>query len=152
MAPKAPSEQQLRAMTPEQRMSVLVNARKLGGDLGRETEKLIDDLGLPLSSGALTVDDPLYLAMAELIWSREGRDAAEAAAEAGLPALAGVDPLLQREFGDRYNADVMATNNAGYILAELMRHSGYEEAGTAKCPAGCIAKSGIKWRRKTPLR
>ena len=86
--------------------------------------------------------------MADLIWSHEGRNAPGAA----LPALAGVDPLLQREFGDRYNADVQATNDAGYRLAELMRHSGYVENGSAKCSLGCVAKSGIKWQRMKPLR
>jgi hypothetical protein len=55
-----------------------------------------------------------------------------AATEKGLPALCGVEPLLTKELGSRYNPHYMGTNSAGVIMGELMRHLGYAAAAQAK--------------------
>ncbi|KQQ15541.1 hypothetical protein ASF59_14530 [Methylobacterium sp. Leaf121] len=64
---KAPTEVQIRAMTPEGRMTVRSRAAKLDTDVGRATVALIDGLGLPLSSGGMSLDDPVYREMQEIV-------------------------------------------------------------------------------------
>ena len=149
---KAPTEVQLRAMTPEQRMTVRSRAAKLGGDIGTATVTLIDSLYLPLSSGGMSEDHPLYLEMQEVVWSSVGRAAALRAVEQGLPAMAGVDPILQQVLGERYGREYQGTMNAGYIVGELMRHLGFEKGKEASLPPGCIAKTAATWLTKTPLK
>jgi len=83
--------------------------------------------------------------MEEIIWSPQGRTAALQAVSAGLPALAGVDPLLKAELGERYHPHNAGTINAGVITAALMRHLGYVEDGS-KAFDDCVAKSGMKWK------
>jgi hypothetical protein len=123
---KVPTELQLLAMTPEQRMTVRSRAVKLGGPIGNATVALIDSLNLPLSSGGISKDHPLYREMQEIVWSAEGKAAAVHTVEEGLPALAGIDPLLQKAMGDRYGREYQGTMNAGYIVCELMRFLGYD--------------------------
>ena len=84
--------------------------------------------------------------MHEIVFSKEGRAAAVSATEEGLPALAGVDPLIARALTVDYGKHNMTTATAGEIVAHLMRHLGYREAGrSGKMPAGCVAQSGMLW-------
>ena len=48
-----------------------------------------------------------------------------------------------------YGKHNMTTATAAEIVAHLMRHLGYREAGKhGKMPAGCVAKSAMLWERK----
>ncbi|WP_424360971.1 hypothetical protein [Methylocystis parvus] len=143
---KAPTETQLRAMTPEQRMLVRQRAAKLNNEIGAVTVALIDSLHLPLSSGGMSEDHPLYREMQEVIWSAEAKSAAVKAVEKGLPAMAGVDPILQRVMGERYGREYQGTMNAGYIVGEVMRYLGYDKVGEGPLPEGCVAKTAATWR------
>jgi hypothetical protein len=147
---KAPTETQLRAMTPEQRMTVRSNPVKLGGEVGCTTVALIDSLNLPLSSGGMSKDDPFYREMEEIVWSAEGKAAAVQAVEKGLPAMAGIDPLLRKGMGNRYGRESQGTMNAGSIVAELMRYLGYQKGKEADVPPGCVAKTAATWRKNKP--
>ncbi len=69
----------------------------------------------------MRASDPVYL-MDEIIWGTEGRKAALAATEKGLPALCCVEPLLMKEPGSRYNPHDMGTNSAGVIMGELEKY------------------------------
>jgi hypothetical protein len=141
---KAPTDTQLRAMTPEQRMTVRGNAAKLGGEVGNATMALIDSLNLPLSSGGMPKDDPVYRETEEIVWSAEGKAAAILAVEKGLPAMAGIDPLLRKAMGNRYGRESQGTMNAGSIVAE------YQKGKEADLPPGCIAKTAATWRKYKP--
>jgi hypothetical protein len=79
---------------------------------------LIDASGLALSSGGMRITDPTYIRMREIIWSNRA-GAIEAMAN-GLPALAGVEPLIANELGDRYHPHDLGTANAGSLIAELI--------------------------------
>ena len=149
---KAPTQAQLRAMTPEGRMTVRSRAAKLDTELGRATVALIDALGLPLSSGGMSLDDPVYREMQEIVWSTRARAAALEAVERGLPALAGVDPILQDIMGIRYGRAAQGTMNAVSLVAEIMRHAGYEKDGDGPLPATCIARTGALWKPSRSLR
>lgn len=139
-------------MTPDQRMSLLVNAQRIGGELGNATVALLNSLNLPLLSGGLTHDHPLYLEMNELIQSPAGKAAALQAVEAGLPAMAGIDPLLQERMGKRYSNEQMMTVSAGYLTGNLMLSLGYEkDREGAPLPDGCVARSSTTWKLKKRL-
>jgi hypothetical protein len=53
----------------------------------------------------MSEDHPLYREMQDIVWSAEGKTAAVGAVEAGFPAMAGVDPLLQKAMGERYGRE-----------------------------------------------
>lgn len=135
----------LKLMSPERRSQLYHNAVERRAKGGQEIIDLIDSSGLPLRSGGMTLSDPVYLKMEEIIWGQEGRKAALAATEKGLPALCGVEPLLRKELGTRYGPHDMGTVSAGSIIGELMRHLGYTTGGEAKCPDGGVAKTAMKW-------
>ena len=139
----------LKQMTPERRAILYQNAVKRREEGGQEIIDLLDSSGLPLSSGHMVSDDPAYRKMVEIVWGAEGRAAALAVTERGLPALAGVDPLISAALGDSYGPHDGGTLNAGYIQAGLMRHLGFTEAGQGKMPEGCVAKTAMKWKPRS---
>jgi hypothetical protein len=136
----------LRLMTPEQRAVLYQNAQKHRANGGEEIIKLIDSSGLPLSSGGMRTTDSEYIKMEEIVWSATGRQAAIEVSEKGLPALAGVEPMIVQALGPRYHPHDGGTVNAGYIVAGLMRHMDYVENGEGKMPAGSVAKTAMRWK------
>jgi len=145
--PKIPTLDEIRSWSPQKRLAIYQNARNHPDS--KPIVALIDQHGLSLSEGGLTNDDPVVIRMIEIIWSKEGRDAALAATAQGHPAVAGIDPLLQADLGDRYQKHDQGTMNAGFYVAELMRHLGYKAAGKKPCTSDCIAKTGETWVPKT---
>jgi hypothetical protein len=144
------SLENLQRMTPDKRRQLYQNAMKRRDNGGQAIIDLIDSSGLPLHYGeGLTNDDPTFLRMEEIIWSPQGKQALVNATEAGFPALSGVDPILQQELGLKYGPHDPGTASAGSLVAQVMRHLGYEQAGAGSCPEGCVAKTGAKWRLKT---
>ena len=143
MAKKVFTLEELRAWTPERRLTLYNNAKKHAD--GKYIVEMIDENGLSLSSGALSINDPLYLEMVDIAWSTDGRKAAVEATKAGFPALCGVDRLFRDRLGDKYHKHNMGTFSAGGAVAEVMRHLGYRQRGNGKCPADCVARTGIVW-------
>src|SRR5687768_16635859 len=93
----------LKRMTPDKRRQLYLNAAARREKGVQAIIDMIDASGLPLRYGeGLTNDDPTFLRMEEIIWSAEGHAAAVHAVATGLPALSGVDVLLQRELGSKY--------------------------------------------------
>ncbi len=121
--------------------------------LHRSAKRLIETIensGLDYSRPqGLLLESPLGRAMRAAIESDEGRRAAIEATDAGQAALAGIDPLLQRILGPDYENTYESTIQAGYLTAKMMRRLGYEDFRKAKLPEGCIATSGIVFK-KTP--
>jgi hypothetical protein len=97
--------------------------------------------------------DPEYLAMMAAIFSQEGRKAARLAADEHWPALSGVDKILSRTFIRYSEGRAYTIQNAGYIVAKLMRDDpefGYDKKGeNVPCAPGCIAKTGALWLPKS---
>jgi hypothetical protein len=133
----------LRALDIERRRNLYLNAKSRSG--GEYIVKLIDENGLPLSSGGLTADDPVYLEIVETAWSSEGRKAAVQATEDGYPAVAAIDRMLQKKLGDRYGKHDQGTVAAGAVVGEVMRHLGYKKLPAKACPSDCVAKTGAMW-------
>jgi hypothetical protein len=83
--------------------------------------------------------------MREVIYSNGGRAAALAATKAGLPAMAGIDPMLQEALGSDYGPHNMGTHTAGGIVGELMQSLGYKNVGQKPLPDHCVAKTAAVW-------
>lgn len=139
--------QKLAAMSVHERAELYRNACRLGHTpQGAALKTMLEVAGLPFSEdGCLSADDPIYLKMQDLIVSPEGRAAAVAAVKVGLPAMAGVDPLLQVQLGSDYGSHNMGTQTAGSMVAEVMRSLGYKKIGEASLPSNCVAKTAATW-------
>ena len=95
------------------------------------------------------MDKPIYKVVEQLVNSVEGVKRAVRATNDGLPALAGVDALLRLELGSEYARANNGAWWAGFAVAQVMRDMGFVEAGTGKCPSGCVADQGVVWKPKT---
>lgn len=136
-------EAKLRSMTVHDRHRLWINARKVDTEEAREMVRMIEGLGLPYSEpGSLKSDDPISIKMNEIIFSSEGKAAAIEATKNGLPALAGIDPLLSKALGVDYGSHNDGTIGAGYLVAQMMRMQGYKLSGRkGKLPPTCVAKT-----------
>lgn len=139
--------EELAAMSVHDRANLYRNASRLAHTPdGAALKKLLEEAGLPFSDDAcLTMDDPITIRMHEVINSPEGRAAAVAATKDGLPAMAGIDPMLQVALGVDYGAHNMGTATAGGLVGELMTSLGYKKASSKALPPHCVAKTAATW-------
>lgn len=141
--------EKLAALTVQKRHNVWKNARTRSEPDAIELVHVIEELGLPYSdSAALTMDDPVTIKMWEIINSDIGKAACIKATADGLPAIAGVDSLLNDALGIDYRGENMATVTAGSLVGELMRSLGYVLGNQRPLPSGSIAKTGAFWEKR----
>lgn len=145
--PKIYFLEELRSMAPDARAVLYQNAMKRLGNGGQAIVDMIDQNGLSLSSGDMLSSDPDYVRMDEIVWAHKSE--ALKAVEAGLPALAGVEPFIREDLGDRYRPQNGGTINAGYLTAGLMRHLGFVDDGPGQMPEGSVAKTAMKWKLRS---
>lgn len=138
---------ELKALSVHDRATLYKNASRLAHmPEARSLKKLIEEAGLPFSDDAcLTMDDPITVKMHEIINSPEGRAAAVKAVKDGLPAMAGIDPMLQIALAGDYGAHNMGTATAGGLVGELMQSLGYRKDKQKALPEGCVAKTAATW-------
>lgn len=116
-------------------------ARKKTSTEAQQLRRLIENCGLPYSS-ALKQGDPLVQKMTKIINSAKAVRVAIEATEAGLPAMQGVDPILSIALGVDYGPHNRATNEAGYLISQMMKSKGYVNSGRkGSLPSYCIAKT-----------
>jgi hypothetical protein len=87
----------------------------------------------------------LIAAIHTIVTSGDGVQAAVRATNAGLPAIVGVDKLLQEKLGEHYSKAGIGTQTAGWEIAQIMRNLGYTQKGRKRCPVGCAAATGQFW-------
>ena len=139
----------LAARTAQERYAIWKRARLLRTADGNQLAREIERLGLPYAEpGQLAEDDPLRAAIADLVASPEARSACIEATLDGLPAIAGVDPLLHDAFGRDYRHSDEAIVTAQSLVAQIMGELGYEAAGAKELPSRYVARSGVFWKRK----
>ena len=139
----------LASRTPEERYAIWKRARLLRTADGNQLAREIERLGLPYAEpGQLPDADPMRSQIHELITSPEGRSACIKATLDGLPAIAGVDPVLHDVLGGMYRRSDEAIATAQAIVAELMTSNGYVEAGKKDLPSRYVARNGVFWKRK----
>ena len=141
----------LAARTPAERHAIWKRARQLRTADGNQLAREIERLGLPYEEpDRLPDDDPMRIAMAEIVASPAGRSACIEATLDGLPAIAGVDPLLHDAFGRAYRQSDEAVATAHALVAEVMQALGYAPVGNKALPSRYIARDGVFWKRKPP--
>ena len=144
---KLPTADDIQAMTPAQRRTLYDNAKKLKLPAAQALVDQILSAGLTTNRGGLTRDHPIIQRLEDVCRSDEARAAAKQASDSGLPALAGVDPILVRELGDDYGS-FDTTGWAGGFVAEEMESQGYRQTRKKQMPAGCVAKTAAFFERR----
>ncbi|MBA3810058.1 MAG: hypothetical protein H0X27_00120 [Caulobacteraceae bacterium] len=138
----------LRQRSQTELHAVWKRARALHSAEGNHLARAIERLGLPYAEPApLAANDKLMIAMRDVMASATARSAAIEATLDGLPAMAGIDPLLHDRLGEDYRRDAAAAPAAQALVADLMTALGYVEAGAKDLPARCVARSGVYWKR-----
>jgi hypothetical protein len=141
----------LAARTPAERYAIWKRARLLRTADGNQLAREIERLGLPYEEpDRLPEDHPMCIAMATIITSPEGRSACVEATLDGLPAIAGVDPLLHDALGREYRQSDEAVATAQSLVAQVMDELGYAPAANKVLPSRYIARAGVFWKRKPP--
>lgn len=137
----------LKALSVHQRADLYKNACRLGHTPeGAALKVMVEKAGLPFSEhGILASDDPITIKMHDVVFSKEGREAAVAATKIGLPAMAGVDPMLQAALGVDYGPHNWGTIIAGSMVGELMQSLGYKNIKQRPLPPNCVAKTAAMW-------
>ena len=80
--------------------------------------------------------------MMQTVNSCEAVAAAITATQAGLPAMAGVEPFLVLRFGLSYGKRYEATVQAGYLVGKMMDRLGFLRTGRkGSMPSGSVAKT-----------
>ena len=139
----------LSARTPAERYAIWKRARMLRTADGNQLAREIERLGLPYQEpDQLAEDDPVRLGMIEIVTSPAGRSACIEATLDGLPAIAGIDPLLHDAFGRDYRHSDEAIVTAQTLVAQVMGELGYEAAGSKELPSRYVARTGVFWKRK----
>jgi hypothetical protein len=138
--------EKLQAKSAEERFNVWVNARAKGTPEADELARFIELSGLNYApSGGISMSDPRVIEMDEIISSPKGQAACLQATADGLPALAGVEPMIVGQMGARYGSFSMMTVTAGSLVGGLMLGQGYKIASQKKMPEGSVAKTAAFW-------
>ncbi|MDX2336260.1 hypothetical protein [Brevundimonas vesicularis] len=138
--------EKLQAKSAEERFNVWVNARAKGTSEATELARFIEQSGLDYApSGGISMSDPRVIEMDDIISSAEGQAACLQATADGLPALAGVEPMIVEQMGSRYGSFSMMTVTAGSLVGSLMLSKGYKIASQKKMPEGSVAKTAAFW-------
>lgn len=143
--------ERVRSLTVKQREALFDNARAKDTPEAQQIISLMVDNDLLVrEGGGLPREHPTIQRMEEVIRSDEGRAAAKHAADQGLPAMAGIDPLLQAALGAAYGQQD-TTSWAGTLTAEIMAEAGYVQTRKSPLPPGCVAKTAAFFQsRKSP--
>jgi hypothetical protein len=139
------TKEKIEALSPEKREALFDNARATGTP---EAKRIIDlmvehDL-LRWRPAARTSD---HSRDRGIIRSDDGRTAGKAASDQGLPALAGVDPMLSAALSSKYGGHD-TTSWAGTLIAEVMAEAGYVQTRKKPMPVGCVAKTAAFFEKR----
>lgn len=142
------TKEKIEALSPEKREALFDNARAKGTP---EAKQIIDlmvehDL-LVRSGGGLPREHPTIHEIEEIIRSDKGRQAGKEASDQGLPAMAGVDPMLSAALGSKYGGHD-TTSWAGTLMTEVMAEAGYVQTRKKPMPLGCVAKTAAFFERR----
>lgn len=138
--------ERLAAKTAEERFNVWLNAKAKSAVEAQELARFIEASGLDYApTGGISMSDPRVLEMRDVIESPEGVAACLRATADGLPALAGVEPMIVARMKTRYGSFSQMTVTAGSIVGELMLGKGYRIASQKKMPVGSVAKTAAFW-------
>jgi hypothetical protein len=142
------TKEKIEALSPEKRESLFDNARAKETPEARQIIDLMVEHDLLVrAGGGLPRDHPIIQEIEEIIRSDEGRSAGRQASDQGLPAMAGVDPMLSGALGSRYGSHD-TTSWAGTLMAEVMAEAGYVQTKKKAMPEGCVAKTAAFFEKR----
>jgi hypothetical protein len=143
------TREKLVGLSPGDRFKLLLRANEIKSPAAQHVIDTIEELGLPAyDATALRHSDPIALKIYEIVTSKEGRAACIAANSNGVPALAGVEPMLVETLESDYSGSNRATVVAGIFVGDVMRSAGYKKSGERAMPLGSIAKTAALWVRR----
>jgi len=137
----------LSARTPDERYEIWRRAKALHTADGNQLAREIEQLGLPETAPALPEEDILARVIRDVVTSDEAKAAAKEATLDGLPAIAGVDELLQAALGAEYRRSERAVVTAQRLVGEVMAEMGFEAVGAKALPDRYVAREGVFWRK-----
>jgi len=143
--------EKLEALTPKSRFALLENVKNSRAYAQDDLDRLVAavlEAGPIIDQTAMKSDNPMLHRMHEIINSPTGKSACISATEKGLPALAGIEPVIVLELGDQYRSTYMATVEAGGFVGRLMRDLNYERIGQKAMPENSVAKTASVWRKR----
>ncbi len=140
------TKEKLEALSFDDRSRLYANALKLETPDAKALVALIQGSGLMIAEpGWLKADSPITQAIEAVVRSKAGIEGALKAANEGLPALTGVEPLLVEALGDEYAGLNHATLEAGFRVGAVMQERGWRHGGKVKMPLGSVAKTAELW-------
>jgi hypothetical protein len=135
-------------MPLEKRQVLFDNARRKDTPEARALIDLLVEHDLLVGrSGGLPRHHPVIAKIEDIIRSPEGRARAKDASDQGLPAMAGVDPLLAAQVGSAYGT-YDTTSWAGTFVAEEMELMGYKQTRKKPLPEGCVARTAAYFEKR----
>lgn len=138
--------EKLRNMSAASLSQLYTNALKSNRLEAAELVSLIESLDTEIVfETGLSADHPIYRQLEEIINSDEAQGLLIDAAAAGLPGLAGVEPLIVKKMGAKYSKTNTGTKTAGAFVAIKMRQLGYNSSIDGPMPAGSVAKRALIW-------
>lgn len=133
--------EELQKLPPEKLQSLYRNAKSMADPEAKKLVTLVDENDLYREAdGGLPHDYPIMLEIEEICREPDSVREAIAAAEAGLPALAGMEHRLVAALGKNYGTHY-TTHHAGRCIAEEMLGKGWKKAGQKPMPEGTVARS-----------
>ena len=149
--------ERITAMSPKERRIALNNNKKyldnkkFGEDAAHNVE-LISGSDLKLGpDDELRAGDWQLREIELIVNSPENEASLIAAADAGLPVLSAIEPLIVAKLGDEYKGTERRDPvQAGYLVGQRLYALGYEkiDGGDKKMPKGSIAKTAATFRKK----
>ena len=98
--------------------------------------------------GGLPFDHPIMLEIEAICQEDSAINEGLAAAEAGLPPLAGMEYRLVKALGENYGGHY-TTHHAGRCIGTAMLDRGWKQAGMKPMPKGSVAKTATVYVRKS---
>lgn len=124
------------------------NAARSSDPQSLQLRSLIEESGaLTDEKGGLPFDHPIMLRIQEICSEPEAVSEAIAAAEKGVPALAGMEHRIVAALGDQYGGHY-TTHHAGRCIAEELTSRGWSKAGQRPMPEGTVARSATVFKKK----
>jgi len=142
------TKEKIEGLSPQKREALFDNARSRDtAEAQRIVAIIVDHDLLVRPGGGLPREHPVIQEIEEIIRSSEGRRAGQVASDHGLPAMAGVDPMLAAALGPKYGIHD-TTSWAGTFMADVMADAGYIQTKKKPMPAGCVAKTAAFFEKR----
>jgi hypothetical protein len=139
--------ERIKAKSPREIQSLFRNAKVREDDESKLVVALILENGLLVEeSGGLPFDHPTMLEIQEICALPEAIAEGLAAAEKGLPPLAGMEYRLVAALGSEYGGNY-TTHHAGRCIGSAMLDRGWKQNGMKPMPKGSVAKSATVYKK-----